>query len=181
MHASRRQLGLVLPLVAALLAFKSVDVKALVERGNILAQEARMAADHCGGQCHPCGVQINKTHLFTGGSGSHWNYPYDCVVAECPNPCYHGGGENPGGGNEEPLADVLAAVVTAIDEGNALALREIVSRDTRVFVNSNRGAIQASGCDGDAVIATIAVSDHLRQQAFREPTAVRTVLPSLES
>jgi len=119
---------------------------------------ARLAATECDGDCHTCGQQIEKTHLISGGVESHWNYPYGCVEVECPNPCLALPG---GGGDGEPLAEVLAAAADALQRDDVSTVRAILETDKRLFVNLARGVLQATGCDDDKIVATIAVNERM--------------------
>ncbi len=145
-------------LLLGVLAFTSSDIKAAINKGNALHLAARLAADHCGGDCHTCGQQIHKTHLISGGSGSHWDFPYGCVEAPCPNECSHGG-QLPGGGNDEPLEEVLTAAADAIQRDDVSAVRAILATEKRLFVNHTRGVLQATGCHDDKIVATIGLSE----------------------
>ena len=119
---------------------------------------ARLAAEECDGECHTCGIQFNKTHLFSGGEETHWNYPYGCVRVDCPNPCL---GLPGGGGDDEPLGEVLAAAAFALEHDDVSAVRAILNSDTRLFVNAARGVLQATGCEDDKIVATIAVNERM--------------------
>jgi hypothetical protein len=102
---------------------------------------------------------LNETHLHSGGSGSHWDYPYGCVEVECPNGCHSVPG---GGGDEEvPLDQVLSKAVAAIESDDVAAVLAILDEDERLFVNRERGVLQAIGCSQEKIVATVALTERM--------------------
>ncbi len=143
-------------LLVGVLAFTSSDIRAAIDRGNARHLAERITAHHCGGECHTCGFMLRETHLFSGGSGSHWDYPYGCVDVVCPNGCH---GEAPGGGGDEPLEEVLVKAADAIARDDVAVVRQLLTADKRLFVNYERGVLQAKGCSEEKIVATVALSD----------------------
>lgn len=123
--------------------------------GNSQAQASfAPAADvNCHGNCHGCGWYTNHLVLVGPQGGTHWYYPFECENVWCPNPCL----SLPGGG-EEPLPDLAVKVESAIASDDLSSVAYLTQLDTRVFLNSDRVALQFIGCN-DNVVASFSLSE----------------------